>query len=317
MKKLLALGLVVVLLGCIGYAQEEPAPGPEPEPQPADDQKKPEPQAQKPEEKKDDRVVVYIEIVDKVDGEPYKWRSTEYLIECTFELANPEMKEKFKDEWRKRYDWSKYSKDKMEKKLEKDYQDLRKQKGVEKLNLTHLKVIRYRPKPKEADEQKKTGDEEKDAEGKDPEQPEGEGDKPEEKPAEPEGEQDKPAADGEKPGEEPAGQKEDPNPKDTPKKKWVDPKETADYLILGEANFKKGNKAIYFGETVAWNSIAEYEIRVIRRADGKELKKIKTKPDKRSDPNGQDAAHQRCMREIGQKVATEIVNLPVFKEKKK
>jgi hypothetical protein len=321
MRRLIVLGLVVALLGCISYAQEEPAPEPQPapaeKPQPAGEEKKPEPQAQKPEEKKDDRVVVYIDVVDKVDGEPYKWRSTEYLIQCTFELANPEMKEKFKDEWRKRYDWSKYSKDKMEKKLEKDYQDLRKQKGVDKLNLAHLKVIRYRPKPKEAQEQKKAGNGKKDEEGQGPEQPEGESGKPEEKPAGPAGEKDKPAGEGGKPEENPAVPNEEAKSKLFPEKTWVDPKETADYLILGEANFKKGEKAIYFGETVAWNSIAEYEIRVIRRADGKEIKKIKTKPDKRSDPNGQDAAHQRCMREIGQKVATEIVNLPVFREKRK
>jgi hypothetical protein len=269
----------------------------------------------KPEEKKDNKVLVYIEIVDKVDGKPYKWRTTEYMIQRTFELANPEIKEKFKEEWRKRYDWSKYSEDKREKKLEKDYKDLRKQKGVSKLKLSHLKIIRYRPKPKDAEPKKEaTGD--KKEEGAKGEQSGDE--EPAEKPAEGEKEQEKPADEDEDKDEEPAEPKEKPKkPKLFPKKKWVDPKETADFLILGEARFKKGKKAEYFGETVAWNSIAEYEIRVIRRADGREIKKFKTKPEKRSDPNGQEKAHQRCMREIGQQIATKIVNLPVFKEKKK
>jgi hypothetical protein len=317
MKRLIMLGLAVALLGCLGYAQEEPAPEPKPAdgPPPADEEKKPGPEAPKPEEKKDDRVVIYIEIVDKVDGEPYKWRTTEYMIQRTFELANPEMKDKFKDEWRKRYDWSKYSKDKMEKKLEQDYQNLRKQKGVGKLKLDHLKVIRYRPRPKDAQPKKEGEGEKKEEEGKEAEKPGDE--KPAGKPDESGEEQEEPAQEGDEPGEKPAEPKEDEKPAEAPKKKWVDPKETADYLILGEANFKKGKKAEYFGETVAWNSIAEYEIRIIRRADGKEIKKIKTKPEKRSDPNGQEKAHQRCMREIGQQVATKIVNLPAFREKKK
>ncbi len=314
MKRAIALALTVVLLGCFSFAQEEPAPKPEPEPAPAE---KPQPadEEKKPEEKKDDKIVIYLEIVDKVDGEPYKWRTTEYMIQRTFELANPEMEEKFKEEWRKRYDWSKYSKDKREKKLEKDYQDLRKQKGVSKLKLDHLKVIRYRPKPKDAEKKKEGEDGKKEKENGEAGQPGNE--EPAGKPDEPAKEPEKPAGEGDKPGEKPAGPKEDPKPKLFPEKKWVDPKETADFLILGEARFKKGKKAVYFGETVAWNSIAEYEIRVIRRADGKEIKKIKTKPEKRSDPNGQDKAHQRCMREIGQQIATQIVNLPVFKEKKK
>lgn len=316
MRKAIALGLIVALLGCISFAQEEPAPKPEPEPEPAPAEKLlPADEKKKPEEKKDDKIVVYIEIIDKVDGEPYKWRTTEYMIQRTFELANPEMEEKFKDEWRKRYDWSKYSKDKREQKLEKDYQDLRKQKGVSKLKLDHLKVIRYRPKPKEAQE-KKEGEGEKKKEKGEKSGDSGE-DEPAGKPDEPAKEPEKPAGEGDKPGDKPAEPNEDPKPKLFPEKKWVDPKETADFLILGEARFKKGKKAVYFGETVAWNSIAEYEIRVIRRADNKEIMKIKTKPEKRSDPNGQDKAHQRCMREIGQQIATKIVNLPAFKEKKK
>ena len=320
MRKMIILGLVVALLGCLGYAQEEPAPEPAPKPgptptdgpPPAEEEK---PKAQKPEEKKDDKIVVYLEIVDLVDGKPYKWRTTEYMIQRTFELANPEMKDKFKDEWRKRYDWSKYSEAKREKKLEKDYRDLRKQKGVDKLKLNHLKIIRYRPRPKDAEEKKEDKGEAKEKEDEETEESADEG--PAEKPAEGEKEPEKPVDEGEKQEEKPAEPKEGDKPKEAPKKKWVDPKETADYLILGEAKFKKGKKAEYFGETVAWNSIAEYEIRVIRRADGKEIKRIKTKPDKRSDPNGQDKAHQRCMREIGQQIATKIVTLPVFKDKKK
>jgi hypothetical protein len=57
-------------------------------------------------------------------------------------------------------------------------------------------------------------------------------------------------------------------------------------------------------------------IKIIRRSDSKVVKEYKSVKLKQGDTRGQEDAHQRCMRELGQKIATEIVNLPEFREKK-
>jgi hypothetical protein len=277
--------------------QEQEQPGEKPGgEQPGEKPTQEEPQEQP--EPDDGKIVVYIDVVDYVDDKRYKWRMTEYLIAKTFELANPENKEKWKEEQRKRDNWAKLPEKEREKKIEKYYKDLRKKKGVGKLDLSHIKVIQWRPKPKDTEEGEKkeegTGEEGGEQQGEEGsgdesgEQPEGQGEG-DEKPAE---------------GEEPA-----------PKKKWVDPKETADFIITGEGRFKKGERAIYFGETVAWNSIGELHIRVIQRIGFKVVKEYKTKPMKRSHTLGQERVHQQCMQDLGQEVATDIVNLSIFRKK--
>ncbi len=294
----LALSLVTFTL----CAQEPEPPKPAPEPAPPGDEPKPEPPKEEP--KPDGgKVVVYVDVIDYTDGKKYKWRVTEFLIAKTFELANPENKEKWKEQQRKAHDWSKYSKAKREKKIEKDYHNQRKRKGVGKLDLSHIKVIQWRPKPKEKDKDKKDEGEDKKGEGEEKKGGDENGEEPEDKPEEKGDEPPKPPKGDEKP-EKPA-----------PKKKWVDPKETADYLILGEVKFKKGKKAKYFGNTVAWNSLGDLNIRVIRRVDRKVIKEYKEKL-KRSHTLGQERAHHQCMQDMGQKVATEIVNLSVFRKKK-
>lgn len=289
----LALSLAVLNL----YAQEPGPAGPDPEPAPAGDKPQPPEEKPKPEEGK---IVVYMDAIDSVDGKQYKWRMTEFMIAKTFELADPGNKEKWKEEQRERHDWSKFSKEKREKKIEKDYRDLRKTKGVDKLDFSHIKVLRWRPRPKKPKEDKEKKDEDKAGED-----PDGGGENGKEEPAEPDESGEKPH----EPGGEPA------RPKKPAPKTWVDPKTTADFLILGEAKFTKGKLAKYFGNTVAWNSHGELHIQVVRRLDLKVIKEFKEKL-KRSHTLGQERAHQQCMQDIGQKVATAIAKLPEFKKKK-
>jgi hypothetical protein len=335
--------LVVVSLALLVsfsvFAQEPEPAEPQTQPKPVQPKEEPEPEEPKEQPRADEgKIVIYLDIKDYVDKKPFKWRMTEFLIAETLKLANPENKEKWKEGQRKQHDWSKFSKKKREKKIEKDYHDLRKRKGVDKLKYTHIKVIQWRPKPKEAKEDKdkdkdKTGDDkgkdeeggkdkEKDESGEAPHNPgddedgededgEGDGEEPDESgepPHSPEGNGKKPGNGEEKP-EKPA-----------PKKKWVDPRETADYLILGEGRFKKGKQTKYFGETVEWQSIGELDIRVVRRIDGKVIaryNKKKLKPVTQGDPRGQGEAHTRCMRVLGKIVASKIAHLPELKKKKK
>jgi len=247
---------------------------------PAKDEKPAEPETPEPEPDPDaGKVVVYLDIKDYVDGEVYKYRVVEYMVKRTFDLANPEKEEQFKDEWRKRYDWSKFSKKEKEAKLNKDYKDMRKEKGVQNLKITHLKVIQWRPKPKPKKVVQK--EDKKD-------EPE-EGDEGDEEPAE---EPEKPA-----------------------KPEWVDPRDTADYIIEGYAKFKKGKVTKYFGESVEWQSVAECDIKVVRRIDMKVVKELKKKDYRRGDTRGQDVAHNRCMRNLGQEIATAIVKMSEFRKK--
>lgn len=225
----------------------------------------------------EDKLVVYVNVVDIADGKPYKWRVTEYLIAQTFELANPRNKDKIKDRLRKSYakrkEWKEYSKKKKEKFLEDKYKLLRKEKGVSKLNYTHIKALQYEPEPKPKKGLKKTGKSD--------------------------------------------NAKGTAEPREPKAAYWVDPRDLADYLILGKVSFKAGKKSIYFGETVACSSIGELEIRVVRRVDGKVIKKFKPPRMKRSYTiDGQDGAHRRCMRELGPSVASKIVKLTIFKKKK-
>jgi len=296
MRKLsLVIILSVVCASLWLYAQEpEPAdPAPEPGPAPENpEQPEGEPEA------KDGKVVVYVDIIDYVDGEKYKWRVTEFLVAKTFELADKSNEDKWKEEQKNKHDWSKFSNSERDRKIEKDYRDLRKKKGVDKLDLGHIKVVQWRPKPKEPKEGEKK---DKPEEGAQKEEPgNGEGEK--EQPA---GETNIPAG-----GDEP---KDEPKDKPAPKKEWVDPKETADYLVMGEVKFAKGKKAKYFGNTVAWNSLGELHVKVIRRVDFKVIKEYKEKL-KRSHTLGQERAHQQCMQDLGQEMATSIVNLSVFKK---
>lgn len=299
MRKLsLVVILSVICTALCLYAQEPEPADPAPEPGPAPE--KPEQPEGEP-EAQDGKVVVYADIIDYVDGEKYKWRVTEFLVAKTFELADKSNKDKWKEEQRKKHDWSKFSDSQRDKKIEKDYGDLRKKKGVEKLDLGHIKVVQWRPKPKEAEEgEKKEKPEEGEKEQVEGEEKEGSGDSEEEE-EQPAGETNIPAG-GDTPKDKPA-----------PKKKWVDPKETADYLILGEVKFTKGKKAKYFGNTVAWNSLGELHIKVIRRVDFKVIKEYKEKL-KRSHTLGQERAHQQCMQDLGQEAATSIVNLAVFRK---
>jgi hypothetical protein len=325
-KKLLTAALLLAFLLSLNVFAQEPEPiDPEPEPvQPKDEQKPGEPE-QKP-EADDGKIIIYLNIKDYTDKKPFKWRMIEFAIAETFRLANPEYKEKWKESQRKRHDWSKFSKKKMEQKIEKDYKDLRKRKGVDKLDYSHIKVIQWRPKPKEqAKEEKKEGEEKKkeeDESGETPHTPDKDKAESEEDGEEKEQEPDE---SGEEPhipgGGDKKPDKEVKKPvKPAPKKKWVDPAETADFLIQGTTKFTKGKQTKYFGETVEWQSIGEVDIRITRRIDGKviaEFNKKKIKPLKQGDTRGQEAAHLRCMRELGKIVATKIVHISEFKKKKK
>lgn len=325
-KKLLTAVLLLAFLVTLNVLAQEPEPADtEPEPTKPKEEPKPDEPQEKP-EVDDGKIVVYLNIKDYADKKPFKWRMIEFAIAETFRLANPEYKEKWKASQRKRHDWSKFSKAKREAKIEKDYHDLRKRKGVNKLDYSHIKVIQWRPKPKEpVEEKKKEGENGKEESGE-----------PGEKPHNPGEDEDGEEEEGEENGEEPDESGEEPHiPGDTdkkpakedekpaepaPRKKWVDPAETADYLILGTTKFVKGKQTKYFGETVEWQSTGEVDIRVVRRIDNKviaEYNKKSVKPLKQGDPRGQEAAHIRCMRVIGDAVASKIVHLAEFKNKKK
>ncbi len=182
-KSVLAiLAAFVLTVGPVSvFGQEGPAKPPQP---------KPEPQKEEPEAPDKLATVVYLDVQDKLNGKPYKWRVVEYIIAKTFELANTQNKKNVKDEWRKKYDSSKLSPKQIEKKLEKQYKELRKQKGVDKLDLHHIKLIRWRPKKKRKKDKDETKKEEPDTPKKDDKSGAGEG----EEPPEEEGEMEEPPA---------------------------------------------------------------------------------------------------------------------------
>jgi len=262
------LFVLVVLAAALVFAQDEPP-------------KKEKPAPKEDTKQQQDKVKLFIKIVDYVDGEEYKWRISEFIVKETFLIASLERKEEFIEKrvrkYRKKKQFRNKPEEEVRKAMEKMWEDLRKKRGLAEWDFSHIEVLDLK-KVKKMLKEKEKG-------------------KPKEKEGEEEG-----------PEEEPEDEPE--KPKEVTEE---DLRKMADYIIEGEVKSVKAKPSVWLGHTVQYNAKMEGKIKVIDAKTGEVVKEIESEH-KMGAEDGQEEAHQRALKSAGLDFAKALINLKVFKK---
>jgi len=278
MRRMVLFFAFVFFVSAVLLAQQEP--------------KKEEPAPKEDTKQQQDKIKLFIKIVDYVDGEEHKWRISEFIVKETFLIASIERKEEFIEKrvrkYRKKKKFRNKSEEEVRKAMEKMWEDLRKRRGLTEWDFSHIEVLdlkkvkkMLKQKGKEKPEEEKGKEERERKEGKDDE---------------------------EEPKDEPKDEPE--KPKELTEE---DLRKMADYIIEGEVKSVKAKPSVWLGHTVQYNANMEGKIKVIDAKTGEVIKEIESKH-KMGAESGQDEAHQRALKSAGLDFAKALINLEVFRE---